>query len=65
MSREVIGFLAGDRTLVEATDQTKAGTRRFSRRQDGWFRKDERILWIDHDDPERVHKAARAVAALA
>ena len=59
--REVVGFLAGDRTLAEATDQTKAATRRFSRRQDGWFRKDERIVWIDHDDPDRV---AKVVAAL-
>ena len=62
--REVVGLLAGDRTLAEAIDQTKAATRRFSRRQDGWFRKDERILWIDHDDPERVEKAVAVVEAL-
>ena len=62
--REVAGLLAGDRTLAEAIDQTKAATRRFSRRQDGWFRKDERILWIDHDDPERVEKAVRAVGSI-
>lgn len=62
--REVAGLLAGDRTLAEAIDQTKAATRRFSRRQDGWFRKDERILWIDHDDPERVEKAVRAVRSI-
>ena len=59
--REVVGLLAGDRTLAEAMDQTKAATRRFSRRQDGWFRKDERILWIDHDDPDRVETAVAAV----
>ena len=62
--REVVGLLAGDRTLAEAIDQTKAATRRFSRRQDGWFRKDERILWINHDDPERVEKAVRAVGSI-
>ena len=62
--REVVGLLAGDRTLAEAIEQTKAATRRFSRRQDGWFRKDERILWIDHDDPERVEKAVRAVRSI-
>ena len=62
--REVAGLLAGDRTLAEAIDQTKAATRRFSRRQDGWFRKDERILWINHDDPERVEKAVRAVGSI-
>ena len=35
----------------------RPATRRFSRRQDGWFRKDQRIVWIDHDDPERVDRA--------
>jgi len=62
--REVVGLLAGDRTLAEAMDQTKAATRRFSRRQDGWFRKDERIVWIDHDDPDRLARATHAIAAL-
>ena len=59
--REVVGFLNGERTLAEAIEQTTAATRRFSRRQDGWFRKDKRILWIDHDDPDRVEKAVAAV----
>ena len=62
--REVIGFLAGDRTLAEAIEQTKTGTRRFSRRQDGWFRKDPRIVWVAHDDPDRVAKAVEAVESL-
>ncbi len=62
--REVIGFLAGDRTLAEAIEQTKTGTRRFSRRQDGWFRKDPRIVWVAHDDPDRVAKAVGAVESL-
>ena len=59
--REVVGFLAGDRTLAEAVEQTKAATRRFARRQDGWFRKDPRIVWVAHDDPDRVEKAVRAL----
>jgi len=62
--REVIGFLAGDRTLAEAIEQTKTATRRFARRQDGWFRKDPRIVWVDHDDPARADVAVRAVEAL-
>ena len=62
--REVIGFLAGDRTLAEAIEQTKTATRRFARRQDGWFRKDPRIVWVAHDDPDRVEKAVGAVEAL-
>ncbi len=59
--REVVGFLAGDRTLAEAVEQTKTATRRFARRQDGWFRKDPRIVWVDHDDPRRVERALAAV----
>ena len=59
--REVIGFLAGDRTRTEAIEQTKAATRRFARRQDGWFRKDPRIVWVDHDDPDRVARALSTI----
>ncbi|PKH37572.1 tRNA dimethylallyltransferase [Nocardioides alpinus] len=61
--REVVGFLAGDRTLAEAIEQTTNATRRFARRQDGWFRKDPRIVWVDHDDPDRVEKAIAALPA--
>jgi tRNA dimethylallyltransferase len=63
--REVVGFLGGDRTLAEAVEQTKAATRRFARRQDSWFRKDPRIVWVGHDDPARTEIAVRAVEALA
>jgi tRNA dimethylallyltransferase len=62
--REVVGFLGGDRTLAEAVEQTKAATRRFARRQDSWFRKDPRIVWVGHDDPARTEIAVRAVEAL-
>ena len=62
--REAVGFLDGDRTLAEAIEQTKAATRRFARRQDSWFRKDPRIVWVAHDDPDRVEKALCAVEAL-
>jgi tRNA dimethylallyltransferase len=62
--REVMGHLAGDRTLSEAVEQTKTATRRFARRQDSWFRKDPRIVWVAHDDPDRVDRAVAAVEAL-
>ena len=59
--RQVVAFLAGDLTLAESIERTKAATRRFARRQDGWFRKDERIVWISHDDPDRLDKAVAAI----
>jgi tRNA dimethylallyltransferase len=62
--REVAAYLAGELTLDEARLRTTAATRRFARRQDGWFRKDPRIVWVDHDDPDRVEKALSAVEAI-
>jgi tRNA dimethylallyltransferase len=62
--REVTAHLAGELTLDEAHRRTTAATRRFARRQDGWFRKDPRIVWVDHDDPDRVEKALTAVEAI-
>ena len=52
------------RTLAEAIEQTTVATRRFARRQDSWFRKDPRIVWVAHDDPDRVEKAVGAVERL-
>jgi tRNA dimethylallyltransferase len=63
--REVAAHLAGLIGLDEAREQTKTATRRFARRQDGWFRKDPRIVWVDHDDPGRVDRAVAAVEAVA
>lgn len=54
---QVLAFLAGDLTEAEAREKTITGTRRFARRQDGWFRKDPRVRWVDHDDPERLDKS--------
>ena len=59
--REVAAYLRGELTEAQAREQTAAATRRFARRQDGWFRKDPRIVWLQHDDPELVDKAVRAV----
>ena len=59
--REVAAHLAGELSLEQARERTVVATRRFARRQDSWFRKDPRIVWVDHDDPERVEKALAAV----
>ena len=51
-------------TLDEAIEATTTATRRFSRRQDGWFRKDPRVVWVPWDAPDRLERAVAAVAAL-
>lgn len=63
--RQVLAFLDGEITEEEAKEQTVSGTRRFARRQDSWFRKDERITWVSHDDPERVATALTAIGQAA
>jgi tRNA dimethylallyltransferase len=62
--REVTAYLAGETTLDEAIDATTAATRRFSRRQDSWYRKDPRVVWVDWDDPDRVERSVAAVDAV-
>lgn len=59
--REVASYLRGEVSEAEARDTTKAATRRFARRQDSWFRKDPRVVWVRHGDPELVDKAVAAV----
>jgi tRNA dimethylallyltransferase len=59
--REVVAHLQGELTEDEARARTAQATRRFARRQDSWFRKDPRIVWIRYDDPELVDKALAAV----
>jgi len=59
--REVAAHLAGELSLEEARERTVTATRRFARRQDSWFRKDPRIVWVEHEDPDLVEKALAAV----
>ena len=59
--REVAAYVGGELGLDEAMERTVVATRRFARRQDSWFRKDPRIVWVDHDDPARVDLALAAV----
>jgi tRNA dimethylallyltransferase len=63
--RQLLAFLDGEITEDDALEQTIRATRRFARRQDSWFRKDPRITWVDHDDPERVERALAAIGQAA
>ncbi len=62
--REVAAYLAGELSLDEARERTVIATRRFARRQDSWFRKDPRIVWVRYDDPARLRRALDAVSAV-
>ncbi len=47
--KELIAYLDGECTYMEAISQLKQNTRRFAKRQLTWFRKDTRIEWIDRE----------------
>lgn len=44
---QVLDHLDGRLTLDEARDETVRATRAFARRQEKWFRRDDRIVWLD------------------
>lgn len=60
--QQVLSFLDGDISEQEAFDRTVIGTRRFARRQQAWFGKDPRVIWVDFDDPHRLQEAIEAAA---
>ncbi|HXZ83181.1 MAG TPA: tRNA (adenosine(37)-N6)-dimethylallyltransferase MiaA [Acidimicrobiales bacterium] len=45
--RELIEHVAGDMTLEEARAAILRRTRAFARRQESWFRRDPRIVWLE------------------
>ena len=47
--KELIAYLDGDCTYLEAISQLKQNTRRFAKRQLTWFRKDTRIERLDRE----------------
>ena len=46
---------------AEAIELTSALTRRYARRQVGWFRREKLTHWLDYDDPERTDRAVQLV----
>ena len=48
--REIFQYLDGETTLDRALADLQRGTRRYAKRQMTFFRKDERIVWMDSSD---------------
>lgn len=43
---QIIAFLEGRLSEIEAKEETKRATRAYARRQETWFSRDERIKWL-------------------
>jgi tRNA dimethylallyltransferase len=59
---QVLAFLAGECTEQEARERTIRATRKFARRQESWFRKDERVSWLPYDATDLLERALELVA---
>lgn len=60
--RQVLAHLDGELSEEEAQAATARGTRKFARRQESWFGRDERVVWLEADAPDLVASAQRLVA---
>ena len=47
--KEIIDYLNGACSLDEAIELIKMRSRRYAKRQLSWFRRDDRITWLDMD----------------
>ena len=54
---QVLAFLAGEIDEQAARDETVRLTRKFARRQDRFFRRDERVQWLAYDAPDLLDQA--------
>ena len=55
---QVLRHLEGEWTEEQARDETVRATRRFARRQESWFRRDPRVVWLDAGAPDLVERAS-------
>lgn len=51
---QVMAYLDGEISDMEARRLTVEATRRFARRQQRWFRRDRRVTWLAYDSPTLV-----------
>ncbi len=59
---QAIAQLDGELSEVDAIAQAAALTRRYARRQVGWFGRYQGTHWVDADDPRRLDAPRAAVA---
>ncbi|WP_311931059.1 tRNA (adenosine(37)-N6)-dimethylallyltransferase MiaA [Microbispora sp. H11081] len=58
---QVLRFLSGEWTEERAREETVRATRRFARRQESWFRRDPRVVWLPFDAPDLADRAIAVI----
>jgi tRNA dimethylallyltransferase len=59
---QVLRFLSGEWTEDQAKQETIRATRRFARRQESWFRRDPRVVWLPYDAPGLLGRALAVIS---
>ena len=59
--KEIFDYIDGLISKEEAIDLIKRNTRRYAKRQLTWFRKDERIKWIDISSLSEIDKVSSEI----
>jgi len=62
--KEIFDFLEGEISLDRAIELIKRNSRRYAKRQLTWFRRDERIKWINVDESTELPALAESVISL-
>jgi tRNA dimethylallyltransferase len=60
--KETIAFLKGEMTADESLAKMQQNTRRYAKRQLTWFRRDERITWLDGKPEEMAQIIFKSIA---
>jgi tRNA dimethylallyltransferase len=59
--KEIISYLGNEITIDRAIELIKRNTRRFAKRQMTWFRKDDRIHWVQIQEQNDLENAAEFI----
>jgi tRNA dimethylallyltransferase len=62
--KEIISYLENEVTLEESVELIKKGSRNYAKRQLTWFRRDERIKWIDVDIYDNILDVSEVIREL-
>ncbi|MEN9748424.1 MAG: hypothetical protein RLZZ603_1116 [Actinomycetota bacterium] len=54
---QALAQLDGEMTEAEAIEDTVRLTQKYARRQMSWFRRDQRIQWLDYREPQLLQQA--------
>ena len=63
--KEMLAYIKGEISFLEAVEKLKQGTRRLAKRQLTWFKRDKRIQWIVVDHYQNAGEVAQKIIDLA